>query len=56
MVFDRVISTSFKDLGDVSPLRTVDPVVEIEEPLFLFAPLVFFDVWVQVVMPSLINV
>ena len=53
MVFDSVISASFKYFGDFSPFVVDDSVHEEENPLFLLAPIDLLYHWVQVVVPAL---
>ena len=53
MIFDGIVGPSFQDFGDFGPLVVELPVHHEQDPLFLFAPAAFLDLWIQVVVPSL---
>ena len=43
MVLDRVVSASFEDMRDISPLIPTHYVLDKEDPLLLFSPAVFLN-------------
>lgn len=54
MVLDSIVGSTFEELGDVGPLVCLVAVLEVKDPFFFARPrYVPFDVWVQVVVPSL---
>jgi hypothetical protein len=53
VVLNRVVRSSFEYFGDFSPFVTAASVHEVEDPFFLLAPADFFDLGVEVVVPSL---
>lgn len=52
VVLDGVVSPTFENLGDLSPLVSEFSVLEIENPLFIITPGNLLDFGIQVVMPS----
>lgn len=52
VIFYCVVSASLQNLSDVGPLVAVLAVTNVEDPLFFFAPLVFLDHGVQMVVPA----
>ena len=52
MIFDRIVSATFENLGYLRPLIVDDAMHEEENPLLLFIPIDFFDSGVQVIVPT----
>ena len=55
MVLDVVISPARKISGDLGPPIAKFPVSINDQPIFLFSPLVLFDVRIQMIVPPKIN-
>ena len=53
MIFNSVVSSALKHLGNFSPFIAVASVHKVENPLLLLAPADLLDLWVQVIVPSL---
>lgn len=53
MVLDGVVSAAREVLGDFCPAVSQALVREEEHPFFLISPVIFADVWVEVIVPSL---
>lgn len=53
VVFDAVVGPALEHLRDLGPLVAELSVLQIENPLFVFAPRNFLDFRVQVVVPAL---
>ena len=53
MVFDRVVSATFENLGDFSPLVVDNSVHEEQNPLLFFIPVDFLNSGVEVIVPTL---
>lgn len=52
MVLDGIICSALKKLGNLSPFVSNDSVLEVEDPLLVFAPDYLLNLWVQMIMPS----
>lgn len=53
VVLDRILGAALENLGDLCPLVAVILLENVENEVFLEAPLGLFDLWVEVVVPSL---
>ena len=53
MIFDRVVCAALQVLRNDRPLVFVLTVLDVQDELFLKAPVVFLDPWIQMVMPAL---
>jgi hypothetical protein len=53
MILDCVVSTTFEDFGDLSPLISVVPVHQVQYPFFLATPSNLLDLWVEMIVPAL---
>jgi hypothetical protein len=53
VVLDRIISSSWKVLGDLSPSVPDSFVVQKQDPFFFIRPSTFLDLRIQVIMPSM---
>ena len=52
MVFDGVVSAALEKFGNFSPAVAQESVGKEEHPLFVFTPVLFFYVWVEMVVPT----
>ena len=53
MILDGVVGSALDVVSDNSPQVFLVPVLDVEDPFFILAPLVLFYDRVQVVVPSL---
>lgn len=53
MIFDCVVSASLQDLSNIGPRVTILSMTYVEDPLLLFAPWIFLNHWIQMVVPAL---
>ena len=53
VIFNRVVCAAFKVCSDDGPLIIELAVQDVQDELLFLTPLVFLDLWVQVVVPSL---
>ena len=53
MVLNCIVSSAFQEHRDLRPLVSLLSVADEQNPLFFFAPDTFFDLGVQMVVPSL---
>ena len=51
MVLDGVVGSAAQQLGDVRPPAALRPVVQVQQPLLVLAPLRLVDTRVQMVVP-----
>ena len=53
MIFNRIIRTTFKNLGNISPFVALTLMRNEKNEFLLKAPCILLNFWVQVIMPSL---
>ena len=53
MIFDRVICASGEEFGDLGPFIAMFLLVGDDDLVFFFGPGAEFEVWIQMVVPSL---
>jgi hypothetical protein len=52
MVLDSIVRAPFEELGNLRPFVAHDPVLEIKNPFLVLTPGDFFDLRVEMIVPS----